>query len=181
MQISSNFFFFFSFHMLLSYFFARTWSMELVLCNKLAFYITSRLGALLLQKCRNDTIRCPPNLIWLPLLTMYSDGQTFLSADDFMINLWNLEVNDQCFNIIDTKPPNMEDLTGDLCIAFSLITYTQVWRSLSLWERWERRRTSILYSILINNFSMQLSNIICYKLSLALKVSVQVDKWLWSQ
>lgn len=40
-----------------------------------------------------------------------SDGQTFISADDFMINLWNLEVNNQCFNIIDTKPPNMEDLT----------------------------------------------------------------------
>ncbi|KAI5665211.1 hypothetical protein M9H77_24534 [Catharanthus roseus] len=40
-----------------------------------------------------------------------SDGETFLSADDFMINLWNLEVSDQCFNIIDTKPSNMEDLT----------------------------------------------------------------------
>ncbi|XP_027123097.1 serine/threonine protein phosphatase 2A 55 kDa regulatory subunit B beta isoform-like [Coffea arabica] len=40
-----------------------------------------------------------------------SDGETFLSADDFRVNLWNLEISDQCFNIIDMKPPNMEDLT----------------------------------------------------------------------
>ncbi|KAI3673526.1 hypothetical protein L6452_39649 [Arctium lappa] len=40
-----------------------------------------------------------------------SDGETFISADDLRINLWNLEVSDQCFNIIDMKPPNMDDLT----------------------------------------------------------------------
>ncbi|KAL2340920.1 hypothetical protein Fmac_008860 [Flemingia macrophylla] len=40
-----------------------------------------------------------------------SDYETFLSADDLRINLWNLEVSDQCFNIIDMKPPNMEDLS----------------------------------------------------------------------
>ncbi|KAF5769267.1 hypothetical protein HanXRQr2_Chr14g0646271 [Helianthus annuus] len=28
-------------------------------------------------------------------------------------NLWNLEVSDQCFDIIDMKPSNIEDLTGD--------------------------------------------------------------------
>lgn len=44
-------------------------------------------------------------------LSNNSDGETFLSADDFMINLWNLETSNQCFNIIDRKPPNMEDLT----------------------------------------------------------------------
>ena len=43
-----------------------------------------------------------------------SDGETFISADDLRINLWNLEVNNQCFNIIDLKPPHMEDLVGDL-------------------------------------------------------------------
>lgn len=43
---------------------------------------------------------------------MSSDGETFISADDLRINLWNLEVSDQCFNIIDKKPSNMEDLTG---------------------------------------------------------------------
>ncbi|XP_050225435.1 serine/threonine protein phosphatase 2A 55 kDa regulatory subunit B beta isoform-like [Mercurialis annua] len=40
-----------------------------------------------------------------------SDGETFISADDLRINLWNLEISDQCFNIIDMKPSNMEDLT----------------------------------------------------------------------
>uniref|UniRef100_A0A2P2LHW9 Serine/threonine-protein phosphatase 2A 55 kDa regulatory subunit B n=1 Tax=Rhizophora mucronata TaxID=61149 RepID=A0A2P2LHW9_RHIMU len=41
-----------------------------------------------------------------------SDGETFISADDLRINLWNLETSGQCFNIIDMKPSNMEDLTG---------------------------------------------------------------------
>ncbi|CAH1417668.1 unnamed protein product [Lactuca virosa] len=40
-----------------------------------------------------------------------SDGETFISADDLRKNLWNLEVSDQCFNIIDMKPSNMDDLT----------------------------------------------------------------------
>ncbi|XAR50203.1 hypothetical protein NMG60_11004465 [Bertholletia excelsa] len=40
-----------------------------------------------------------------------SDGETFVSTDDLRINLWNLDISDQCFNIIDMKPPNMEDLT----------------------------------------------------------------------
>ncbi|KAI3872121.1 hypothetical protein MKX03_033182 [Papaver bracteatum] len=40
-----------------------------------------------------------------------SDGETFISADDLRINLWNLEVSNQSFNIVDVKPVNMEDLT----------------------------------------------------------------------
>ncbi|KAJ4797319.1 Serine/threonine-protein phosphatase 2A 55 kDa regulatory subunit B [Rhynchospora pubera] len=40
-----------------------------------------------------------------------SDGETFISADDLRINLWNLEISSQSFNIVDVKPPNMEDLT----------------------------------------------------------------------
>ncbi|KAH9315096.1 hypothetical protein KI387_023723 [Taxus chinensis] len=40
-----------------------------------------------------------------------SDGETFISADDLRINLWNLEISDQSFNIVDVKPANMEDLT----------------------------------------------------------------------
>lgn len=39
-----------------------------------------------------------------------SDGETYISADDLRINLWNLEVNHQSFNIVDIKPANMEDL-----------------------------------------------------------------------
>lgn len=40
-----------------------------------------------------------------------SDGETYISADDLRVNLWNLEISDQSFNIVDIKPPNMEDLT----------------------------------------------------------------------
>ncbi|PKA55919.1 Serine/threonine protein phosphatase 2A 55 kDa regulatory subunit B beta isoform [Apostasia shenzhenica] len=40
-----------------------------------------------------------------------SDGETFVSADDLRINLWNLEISNQSFNIVDVKPANMEDLT----------------------------------------------------------------------
>ncbi|CAN7096287.1 unnamed protein product [Brassica rapa subsp. narinosa] len=40
-----------------------------------------------------------------------SDGETFISADDLRVNLWNLEISNQSFNIIDVKPTNMEDLT----------------------------------------------------------------------
>ncbi|XP_071703773.1 serine/threonine protein phosphatase 2A 55 kDa regulatory subunit B beta isoform-like [Rutidosis leptorrhynchoides] len=40
-----------------------------------------------------------------------SDGETFISADDLRINLWNMEISSQCFNIVDMKPTNMEDLT----------------------------------------------------------------------
>lgn len=40
-----------------------------------------------------------------------SDGETFISADDLRINLWNLAISDESYNIIDVKPANMEDLT----------------------------------------------------------------------
>lgn len=40
-----------------------------------------------------------------------SDGESFISSDDLRINLWNLEINDQTFNIVDIKPENMEELT----------------------------------------------------------------------
>lgn len=40
-----------------------------------------------------------------------SDGETFISADDLRINLWNYEINNQSFNIVDIKPANMEELS----------------------------------------------------------------------
>ncbi|EOA40230.1 hypothetical protein CARUB_v10008951mg [Capsella rubella] len=40
-----------------------------------------------------------------------SDGETFISADDLRINLWNMEINSQSFNIVDVKPAKMEDLS----------------------------------------------------------------------
>lgn len=52
------------------------------------------------------------------LLKPFSDGETFISADDLRINLWNLEISSQSFNIVDVKPANMEDLTGKLDNVF---------------------------------------------------------------
>lgn len=40
-----------------------------------------------------------------------SDGETFMSTDDLRINLWNYEISNQSFNIVDIKPDNMEELT----------------------------------------------------------------------
>eukprot|EP00051_Salpingoeca_urceolata_P026824 m.478883 g.478883 ORF g.478883 m.478883 type:complete len:439 (+) comp21258_c0_seq1:502-1818(+) len=44
-------------------------------------------------------------------ISVNSDDETFLSADDLRINLWNFGVDDQSFNIVDIKPANMEELT----------------------------------------------------------------------
>jgi len=44
-------------------------------------------------------------------ISVNTDQETFLSADDLRINLWSLEVAATSFNIVDIKPPNMEDLT----------------------------------------------------------------------
>ncbi|RLV95672.1 Protein phosphatase PP2A regulatory subunit B [Spathaspora sp. JA1] len=44
-------------------------------------------------------------------ISVNSDQETFLSSDDLRINLWNLSIADQSFNIVDIKPTNMEELT----------------------------------------------------------------------
>jgi len=46
-----------------------------------------------------------------------SDGETFISADDLRVNLWNLEISDQSFNIVDIKPANMEELSEVITAA----------------------------------------------------------------
>jgi serine/threonine-protein phosphatase 2A regulatory subunit B len=40
-----------------------------------------------------------------------SDGQTFLSADDLRVNLWSFDNASLSFNIVDIKPPTLEELT----------------------------------------------------------------------
>ncbi|ODV58885.1 protein phosphatase 2A regulatory subunit CDC55 [Ascoidea rubescens DSM 1968] len=50
-------------------------------------------------------------------ITLNSDGETFISCDDLRVNLWNLGIANQCFNIIDIKPVNMEELTEVLTSA----------------------------------------------------------------
>lgn len=44
-------------------------------------------------------------------ISVNSDAETYLSADDLRINLWHLDITDQSFNIVDIKPANMEELT----------------------------------------------------------------------
>jgi WD40 repeat protein len=46
-----------------------------------------------------------------------SDGETYISSDDLRINLWNLNIQDQSFNIVDIKPANMEELTEVITAA----------------------------------------------------------------
>ncbi|KAJ2889362.1 protein phosphatase 2A regulatory subunit cdc55 [Coemansia aciculifera] len=50
-------------------------------------------------------------------ISVNSDQETYLSADDLRINLWNLGINNQSFNIVDIKPANMEDLTEVITAA----------------------------------------------------------------
>jgi serine/threonine-protein phosphatase 2A regulatory subunit B len=44
-------------------------------------------------------------------ISINSDGETFLSADDLRINLWNLAVSSETLNIVDVRPTNLEELT----------------------------------------------------------------------
>jgi len=44
-------------------------------------------------------------------ISVNSDQETYISADDLRVNLWNLNISDQSFNIVDIKPVNMEELT----------------------------------------------------------------------
>ncbi|GAM22717.1 hypothetical protein SAMD00019534_058920 [Acytostelium subglobosum LB1] len=44
-------------------------------------------------------------------ISLNSDGETYISSDDLRIHLWNLNNNHECFNVVDIKPTNMEDLT----------------------------------------------------------------------
>jgi len=44
-------------------------------------------------------------------ISVNCDQQTFVSTDDLRINLWNIDVPSESFNIIDIKPNNLEELT----------------------------------------------------------------------
>ena len=68
-------------------------------------------------------------------ISVNSDGETYISADDLRINLWNLDISDQSFSmllamtlsltsfsilildIVDIKPVNMEELTEVITCA----------------------------------------------------------------
>lgn len=44
-------------------------------------------------------------------ISVNSDGETFLSADDLRVNLWNVQTGGCGFTVLDIKPTKMEDLT----------------------------------------------------------------------
>eukprot|EP00124_Ichthyophonus_hoferi_P001359 Ihof_evm7s68 gene=Ihof_evmTU7s68 len=50
-------------------------------------------------------------------VSVNSDEETFLSADDLRINLWNIGQNKESFMIVDIKPTNMEELTEVITAA----------------------------------------------------------------
>jgi len=50
-------------------------------------------------------------------ISLNSDNETYISADDLRINLWNLEISNKSFNIVDIKPTNMEELTEVITAA----------------------------------------------------------------
>jgi len=50
-------------------------------------------------------------------ISINSDRETFLSADDLRINLWRFSVPDLSFNIVDIKPANMEELSEVITCA----------------------------------------------------------------
>jgi serine/threonine-protein phosphatase 2A regulatory subunit B len=56
-------------------------------------------------------------------ISVNSDGETFISSDDLRINLWNLNIQDQSFNIVDIKPANMQSVS---------------------WENWKSIKTNTL-------------------------------------
>eukprot|EP00501_MAST-03F_sp_TOSAG23-6_P001299 GSMAST32.ASY1.ANO1.1347.1 assembled CDS len=50
-------------------------------------------------------------------ISLCSDGETFISADDLRINMWNLNLSGQSFKIVDIKPENMEMLSEVITAA----------------------------------------------------------------
>ncbi len=51
-------------------------------------------------------------------LSVSSDGETFLSADDLRVNLWHIDNNNLAYNVVDLKPSNIEELA-------EVITYVE--------------------------------------------------------
>ncbi|KAK0400911.1 hypothetical protein QR680_015515 [Steinernema hermaphroditum] len=50
-------------------------------------------------------------------LSASPDGETFLSADELRINLWNCNVANESFNVVDIKPSNMNNLKDVITTA----------------------------------------------------------------
>lgn len=67
------------------------------------------------SKCRRSY--CAAHTYHINSISLSSDQETFLSADDLRINLWHLDRKDTSFNIVDLKPETMEDLAEVITCA----------------------------------------------------------------
>lgn len=70
------------------------------------------------------TVVCSPRRVFsnahayhINSIAANSDGATFLSADDLRINLWSLDNAKLSYNIVDIKPPTLEELTEVITAA----------------------------------------------------------------
>lgn len=59
---------------------------------------------------RTKNIYCNAHAYHINSISLNCDEETFLSSDDLRINIWNLEMPTQAFNVVDIKPEVMEDL-----------------------------------------------------------------------
>lgn len=50
-------------------------------------------------------------------ISVNSDGETFLSSDDCVVHLWNTNRSDECFNLVNIKPPRLEDINQCITTA----------------------------------------------------------------
>lgn len=74
--------------------------------------------------CAETTVVATPRRVYanahayhVNSISVNADGETYMSADDLRINLWNMENSKVTFNIIDIKPTNMEDLVEVITAA----------------------------------------------------------------
>jgi len=69
----------------------------------------------LASKCRK--VYAAGHAYHINSISLCTDEETFLSADDLRINLWHFDRPDLSFNIVDIKPEVMEDLTEVITCA----------------------------------------------------------------
>nr|CAD7574652.1 unnamed protein product [Timema californicum] len=90
-------------------------------------------------------------------ISVNSDQETYLSADDLRINLWHLEITDQ--NIVDIKPTNMEELTEVITAAEFHPVECNLFVYSSMFEEPEDPTNRSFFSEIISSISdVKLSN-----------------------
>ncbi|KAI0565052.1 protein phosphatase 2A B55 regulatory subunit [Gracilaria domingensis] len=96
-----------------------TWTMRAMQANSMSAFVTDP-STLIMPRLQNQGrfITATPRRSFssahsyhINSISLNSDEETFLSADDLRVNLWNLERQGQGFNVLDLKPTNVEDLT----------------------------------------------------------------------